>query len=302
MTAGQTAARFPRLAGGRRQSRRTASAANARRPCRLPEQLPRPAGGLPRTVVPASAAHGQARTLFSAPPSRISTATLRDAWTLDAYAAGFGATLELVFPNNPDVWELAWIELALADAFVAADAPPLPAESLARVDWERARLRLAPSLHMRAASTNAEAIWAALWSGRAPEAEMLAQAAGLIAWRRGYTSHLRQVDALEFEALLHVQGNASFAALCELLVERLGETDGVARAGALLADWVGSEMLVADEQEELAPSCSWPAPQRLLLPAPRHPSYLALHRPHRRARRLPAPPRGKSLPHLKTAQ
>jgi uncharacterized protein (UPF0276 family) len=34
-----------------------------------------------------------------------------------------------------------------------------------------------------------------------------------------------------------------FDAPCALLVERLGADDGVAQAGALLADWIGSELL-----------------------------------------------------------
>ena len=34
------------------------------------------------------------------------------AWTLDAYPEGFYATLKEMFPGNPDVHELAWIESA----------------------------------------------------------------------------------------------------------------------------------------------------------------------------------------------
>ena len=66
------------------------------------------------------------------------------AWTLDAYAYGFGDTLSVLFPHNPDVHELAWIENALAEAFVAHDAQPLPLDALASVDWDAARLRFAP--------------------------------------------------------------------------------------------------------------------------------------------------------------
>lgn len=167
------------------------------------------------------------------------------AWTLDAYAAGFHATLAARFPDNPDVHELAWIEQSLADAFVAPDAAPLPLASLAAVDWDTARLRLAPSFTSLAVSTNAETIWAALWQGTpAPEAEMLDAPAGLIVWRRGFTARLRQVDALERDALLHLQEHGSFAVLCELLVGRLGDAGGVAKAGALLADWLSNELIV----------------------------------------------------------
>ena len=168
------------------------------------------------------------------------------AWTLDAYGREFGATLAARHPDNPDVQELAWIELALADAFVAADAEPLSLDALSTIDWDTAQLHLAPSFASRAVTTNAEAIWWALSEGRAaPEAEMLDQPGGLIAWRRRFVSCLRQVDALEYAALLHLQRHGSFAALCEMLAERLGDTGGIAKAGALLANWLSSE-LIAD--------------------------------------------------------
>jgi hypothetical protein len=170
------------------------------------------------------------------------------AWTLDVYAGEFGDTLSMLFPDNPDVHELAWIEYALAEAFVAPDAEPLRLDAIATIDWDSARLRLAPSFRSHVATTNAESVWSALWEARTPaQSEMLVEAGGLIVWRRGFTSCLRQVDALECEALIHLQQNGSFAALCEMLVERLGDTDGIARAGALLAQWLGGELIVGAE-------------------------------------------------------
>ena len=170
------------------------------------------------------------------------------AWTLDAYAYGFGDTLSVLFPHNPDIHELAWIENALAEAFVAHDAQPLPLDALASVDWDAARLRFAPSLRHRPATTNADSIWSALSANtEAPESEMLDEPGGLIVWRRQFVSCLKRVDAVEYEALLHLQENASFATLCDLLVERLGDADGVAKAGALLAGWLGSELIVGVE-------------------------------------------------------
>ena len=169
------------------------------------------------------------------------------AWTLDAYADGFHAALALRYPDNPDVRELAWIEHTLAAAFVAPDADPLALAAAASTDWDTARLRLVPSFAGMAAATNAEQIWSALWNGEAPpEAEMLAAPAGVIVWRRQFTSCLRQVDALELAALRQLQGDGSFSALCDLLVAQLGEADGVARAGALLATWLSSELIAAD--------------------------------------------------------
>ena len=167
------------------------------------------------------------------------------AWTLDHYGDDFGTTLAELFPHNPDLHELAWIERALAIAFVAPDADPLPLDAWTAIDWDTASLRIAPSFALRAAVTNAEEVWSALWQELdAPDSEMLAEPGGLIAWRRGHVSRLRQVDALERDALLGLQVHGSFAALCQMLVERLGADAGVAKAGALLAAWLANDIVI----------------------------------------------------------
>jgi hypothetical protein len=168
------------------------------------------------------------------------------AWTLDAYAEDFEQTLRERFPDNPDIHELAWIELALGEAFVARDAQPLTLDALATVDWDNASLRFTPSLRVHVMTTNVEAIWSALCEERTPpESEMLAEAGGLLVWRRQFTSRLREIDGLEYAALAQLQRNGSFADLCEMLVARLGEQDGVAKVGGLLAGWLGSELIVS---------------------------------------------------------
>jgi hypothetical protein len=166
------------------------------------------------------------------------------AWTLDAYADHLETTLEILFPHNPDLHELAWIELALGAAFVAADAEPIGAADLAEVDWDTVRLQLTPSLHTRSATTNSFEVWSALSDGLdAPEATMLAEAGALVAWRSGFVSCLRAAEPLEIDALAALQQHGSFAALCELLADRLGEDEGIARAGALLAGWIGAGLV-----------------------------------------------------------
>jgi hypothetical protein len=172
------------------------------------------------------------------------------AWTLDAYAEHFGETLSRRFPDNPDIHELAWIEQALGEAFVARDAAPLSVDALATIDWDAAQLRFTPSLRLHAMTTNVEAIWSALCEGHTPpESEMLAEGGGLMVWRRKFTSRLREVDALEYAALVQLQQNGSFVDLCEMLVARLGEQEGVAKAGALLANWLGSELIIGVDSD-----------------------------------------------------
>ncbi|WP_042261709.1 HvfC/BufC N-terminal domain-containing protein [Paraburkholderia heleia] len=174
------------------------------------------------------------------------------AWTLDAYPHEFGETLASLYPDNPDLHELAWIERALDEAFVARDASCVPDSTLAAIDWGSASLQFTPSLRVRAATTNADDIWTALCHGASPPGgEMLAEPGGLLVWRRGLTSSLKRVDAIEYEALLHVLRNRSFASLCDRLAARLGEADGIARAGTLLATWFASELITGVEHSQL---------------------------------------------------
>lgn len=167
------------------------------------------------------------------------------AWTLDAYGDNLDNTLALLYPDNPDVHELARIEFAMAQAFVAPDADVLRSDALAQVDWDTARLCLAPSLDILSATTNAADIWSALQRNDAlPEGEMLTETAGVVVWRQQFTVFLEAMDALEYAAILLIQKDGSFAGLCDMLVERLGEKDGIAKAGSLLVNWISKEWLV----------------------------------------------------------
>jgi hypothetical protein len=166
------------------------------------------------------------------------------AWTLDAYGDDFDETLALLYPENPDVRELARIELALALAFVAPDGEAMTLDALAQIDWDSAQLQLVPSVALEPVTTNAPDIWSALeHNDAAPESEMLAGPTGVIVWRRDFTVFLDAVDALEYTALQQLQKDGSFAALCAMLVEQLGEEEGIARAGNLLARWIGNAWL-----------------------------------------------------------
>lgn len=166
------------------------------------------------------------------------------AWTLDAYGDNFDDTLASLYPHNPDVHELARIELALAQAFVASDDDALTSDALAQIDWDTAKLRLAPSLKILAATTNATDIWSALQRNETlPESEMLAETSGVVVWRQQFTVFLESVDALEYAAMLLIQKDGNFTGLCDMLVERLGEKEGIAKAGALLVNWISKEWL-----------------------------------------------------------
>jgi hypothetical protein len=167
------------------------------------------------------------------------------AWTLDAYAACFPDSLERLFPDDPEVAELGWLDLALSEAFVGPDADPVDPATLAGVDWDSAVLRLTPTLATRCFTTNAAAIWSALSAEEAPPAaQQLPGPTTMLVWRKEHVSCFRTAEPGETGAIGLAQTGAGFAAICAGLIEELGEEQGVAAAGALLGQWIRDGMVV----------------------------------------------------------
>ena len=165
-------------------------------------------------------------------------------WTLDDYPAGFPEALRVQFPGDPEVAEIAALELRLADCFIAADTDLLELAMLGEVDWDVAQLRLAPSVTLLPLHTNAAAIWSALAHENVPpQCEYAAEPGHLVIWRQDYVSCFRPVDAPELALLDRLQHGLPFADICAILVEQYGEDDGVAEAGALLAAWTRDQVI-----------------------------------------------------------
>ena len=167
-------------------------------------------------------------------------------WTLDAYAVGFPDTLQRLFADDPEVVELAWLDLSLSEAFVGPDCDVLDVASLGGVDWDNAVLRLTPTLAMRHFKSNAAAIWSALSADEMPPAfQTLVQPATIIVWRQNFVSCFRTAEPGEGRALDLARNGANFGALCAALIEDLGEEHGVAAAGAMLGRWIGDGLIIA---------------------------------------------------------
>lgn len=165
-------------------------------------------------------------------------------WTLDAYPRDFPATLALLYPDDPEVGELADLELALGEAFVGPDAEPLAADRIAQVDWDRAILRFTPTLDLHPSTTNAPDIWTALTrEDMPPAATLLGEQAALMTWRQDEMSRFRVVDGAEERGILLARNGLSFAALCAQLVDEMGESQGVALCGAWLGSWLADGLL-----------------------------------------------------------
>jgi hypothetical protein len=168
-------------------------------------------------------------------------------WTLDAYPRDFSDTLRVVFPNDPEVAELAWLECALAEAFVGPDILAVSGESLATVDWDRAILHFTPTLDMRDISTNAPALLSAMATdGTPPAVERLSEPATLLVWRQDHISRFRVTDVREEKAIRFARSGETFASMCALLMDELGRDDGVQCAGEMLGRWLWDGLITGN--------------------------------------------------------
>jgi len=172
-------------------------------------------------------------------------------WTLDAYPRDFPDTLRLLYRDDPEIAELAWLELALADAFVGADAEPISTADAAGTDWDRAVLHFTPTMDIGRCTTNACALWSAMAAGEAPPAaRFLAEPEIVLVWRRDQVSCFRSIDIAEEWAILQSRAGMPFPDLCAALVDLHGEKDGIAMAGGFLGRWLADALLTGVTETE----------------------------------------------------
>lgn len=169
-------------------------------------------------------------------------------WTLGIYGAGFDHTLAALYPHDPEVAELARLDWALCRAFDGPDAGAVLPTALGAIDWDRAVLKLVPTVRIFGAETNAGAIWSALSAGdNTPAAAMLPAPGAMLVWRKDFTPCFRTIEAIEHEALGMVTAGNIFGAICAALVERSGPDAGVQQAGAMLGQWLQNGLIGALE-------------------------------------------------------
>jgi hypothetical protein len=165
-------------------------------------------------------------------------------WTLADYGDQFADTLRDLFPDDPEVPEIAWLDWTLRRAFDGPDAPAVEGADLADVDWETAVLAFPPTLVVREVTTNCAAIWSALEDGEAPPSpERLARPTPIRTWRTEFSSRYRTMEPLEALALAKAAEGRSFAEVCAELAGDI--EDGPAVLGGLLASWLQDGLVCA---------------------------------------------------------
>jgi len=160
-------------------------------------------------------------------------------WTLDAYGHDFDQALHLLYPNDPEIAELAWLEWAMRRAFDGPDAVPVDATHIANVDWERVSFSMIPTLKLSNTMSNAAAIWSALDADEAPPAaQLLSVPAALCVWRQGLSPCFRTLNTPEVHLLDMAIGGMSFGSMCQQLAEDCGSEVASALAGTALGQWL----------------------------------------------------------------
>jgi hypothetical protein len=168
-----------------------------------------------------------------------------DSWTLADYGRHFGETLGELYPEDPEVREIAWLDWNLRRAFDGPNAASIELNQIASVDWDRARLRLAPTLNVTAVTTNGASIWTALAENRAPPAAALLETpVALRVWRQGLTPRYRSIDPEEHRALQMARSDDSFGTICSKLAAGCEVATAAKAAGAMLGSWLQDGLIV----------------------------------------------------------
>lgn len=168
------------------------------------------------------------------------TGSLRD------YGMDFPLSLADDFPDDPEIAELARMDLTLRHAFDARDAEILCLEDLATMaphEWDDIVFTLHPSFIILGFDYNTVAIWQALNDGDAPPAAVLnANRMDWLFWRKDLQPHFRSLDALELAALQGIAQQQSFGQICHHL-SALSQHDITPLIGHWLSNWLADGLL-----------------------------------------------------------
>lgn len=179
-----------------------------------------------------------------------------NSWTLDDAGDGFPDTLRELFIDNPEVPELAWLEWAMHRAFVAADATAMDIASFAEAtghfaeeDWSNMRFTFLPGTQQHLIHNDIGMLWRLLGTNEAVRPELaLDGPLHCVVWREGIKPVFMQIDNVEGVALNLMREGATYGAMCEALLDLLGEAEAIAEAGAILGRWLHNGLIASIEK------------------------------------------------------
>lgn len=115
--------------------------------------------------------------------------------SLGRYGANLPAYLGTLYPDNPELRELAQLDWDLRSRFDGADAPALEAGTAATSDWLNWPAPLHPSLLLRSVSSNVAQLWRAIDADEdVPEVHISNETKTLAVWRKELQPHFQTLD------------------------------------------------------------------------------------------------------------
>jgi hypothetical protein len=174
------------------------------------------------------------------------------------FGAGLPAFLAETAPWSERPWlsELTALEWAMGEVFLAEDAPHLAMEAMAAVhpnDWPMLAFSLAADIRRITTQHGGPEAWLALNDDTDPapaaaEADKDPQA--WLIWRDDFQANFRAMDAAEAWALNEADGGATFAELCEGLMEWVPAEEAAGQAAGYLRGWIEAGVLAGYEIRE----------------------------------------------------
>lgn len=137
--------------------------------------------------------------------------------SLSRYGADLPAYLAHLYPDNPELHELAQLDWDLRTRFDSADVEALDAQTAQAAadegqapDWLGWQSPLHPSLVLRSIRTNVVQLWHAIDAdAEVPPVQQWAEARFLAVWRKGLQPHFQSLDADEAAFLRCLQDGQS---------------------------------------------------------------------------------------------
>ena len=118
--------------------------------------------------------------------------------SLGRYGANLPAYLGTLYPDNPELHELAQLDWDLRSRFDCADAPALNASTAATSTWLSWPAPLHPSLLLRSVRSNVAQLWRAIDADEdVPEVHISTETKTLAVWRKELQPHFQTLDSDE---------------------------------------------------------------------------------------------------------
>jgi uncharacterized protein (UPF0276 family) len=138
--------------------------------------------------------------------------------SLGRYGAGLPNYLATLYPDNPELHELAQLDWDLRSRFDGPDAPALSATAAAQSQWLHWSTPLHSSVLLRSVCSNVVQLWRAIDADEAvPEVQYLPKRKTIAVWRKGLQPHFQTLDGDEARFLACLAGGQSIDAAANSL-------------------------------------------------------------------------------------